>query len=428
MRKFYLIFFFLIAISNIHAYIDPMSGSAILYVVFGLIATLFFALKGFFYKFKNLLSGRGFVQNESLQGHDIIFYSEGKQYWRVFNTVIESLNNSGVTTAYLTSDKEDNGLNYQNDLNKSLYLGNSTASFIYLNNLNAKVVAMTTPQLDILTLKKSKHVKHYAHIVHAPTDIHTYRKFAFDYFDSIFCSGPHQKRSLRRLEEKRGIKVKELYDVGLTYYDTMLKELENIEVNPVDKKTILVAPTWQPFNIINRFGAKPLKLLLDSEYKVILRPHPQTFVSFPEVVKEIEKEIGSHPDFTIDRKPSGIESMSRSDLMISDLSGVIFDYMFLFDKPYVVLNASFNGGGMEGSELPGEFWDLDIINKVSKVIKEEEIEQLGTIVEKELNKPNSEDISAIKNDSLYNLGNSGEVAAKHLKEILDRVNSEVTSK
>ena len=52
---------------------------------------------------------------------------------------------------------------------------------------------------------------------------------------------------------------------------------------------VLVAPTWKEYSIINRFGLKFFEnLLQDDSYDVILRPHPQTYVSFPKPIAEIE--------------------------------------------------------------------------------------------------------------------------------------------
>ncbi len=422
-KLFYLTFFGIICISNVYAYIDPMSGSAIIYFLLGIGATIFFALRGLFYRFKNLITGNGFIKQGSIEDHDIVFYSEGRQYWHVFSPVLKALDKMNIQSIYLTSDREDPGLDCDFKYVKTQYLGNSTTSFIYLNNISAKVLVLTLPQIDILTLKRSKNVEHYTHLVHAPVDIHTYRKFAFDYFDSVLCSGEHQINSIRFLEKKRGTPVKDLYKTGLTYYDHMLEEIKEVKKVETEKKVVLVAPTWKQYCIINRFGAEPLKILLDAGYKVILRPHPQTYVSFPEVIEDIEKELGENPEFSIDRNPSGINSMVQSDIMFSDMSGVIFDYMFLFNRPYVLLNASFDGGGMEGSEIEGPFWDLDIITEVSRIINEDQISNLPIILEEELNKKISDPGKNLHDKSLYNLGEAGDVAAKQIKLILEKVNS-----
>src|SRR5690606_26155606 len=161
-----------------------------------------------------------------------------------------------------TSDKQDPGLNSGLKNVTSKYLGNINFSAAYLAQLEADFVGMTTPQLDVLTIKRSKKVKHYGHILHAPVDVFTYRKFAFDYFDSVFCSGPHQIKSIRFLEEKRNTPKKELYEVGCTYYDLMLENLSRLSEEEKKRPTVLVAPTWKEYSLLHKYGPQFFRTLL----------------------------------------------------------------------------------------------------------------------------------------------------------------------
>ena len=60
------------------------------------------------------------------------------------------------------------------------YIGNDLTAFTLLNHIKVKVMIMTTPQLDVMHLKRSKNVEHYVHLIHAPTDTLVYKKYAFD--------------------------------------------------------------------------------------------------------------------------------------------------------------------------------------------------------------------------------------------------------
>jgi len=406
-----------------YLYIDPASTSALLYIIIAMVATAAFALRGFFYKVKNLILGKGFKSSDDFEGTDIIFYSEGKQYWRVFLPVIKALEKKGVPCAYLTSDEEDPGLKYKSELYRSKYIGNLTMTSVYLNKLKAKLVAMTTPQLDVMMIRRSKNVQHYAHIVHAPIDIFTYRKFAFDYFDSVFCSGPHQIEGIRKLEEKRGTQKKLLLETGLTYYDVMLEEIKNLPKPDKKNPVVLVAPTWKEYSIINRFGTSFFdNLLKNSSYDIILRPHPQTYVSFPKLIEEIEQKYKDEPRFTVDTKPSGTESMAKADLMISDLSGVIWDFAFLYSKPVLLLKTDFDTiEGFEGSELDYEMWEMRERPRLGRIFDEPDVENISGIVNDLLQNPPSMQLEELKNESVYNFGRAGEVAAEQILDILKSI-------
>ena len=79
--------------TKILLYIDPASTSAILYIIVAISATLAFALRGFFYKIKSFVLGKGFIKSDEFENIDVIFYSEGKQYWAVFYPIIKALEN-----------------------------------------------------------------------------------------------------------------------------------------------------------------------------------------------------------------------------------------------------------------------------------------------------------------------------------------------
>jgi hypothetical protein len=357
-------------------------------------------------------------------GNDsLVFYSEGKQYWNVFEPILSSLSQKNVRATYLTSDKNDQGLVAGIPGITAKFIGKTGVAFSYLQQIRADVLTMTTPQLDVLTLKRSKGVKHYAHVVHAPADVFTYRKFAFDYFDSVFCSGEHQIESIRKLEKKRGTKPKELFKVGCTYYDYMTKNIKPI-ARPVaqNQKKILVAPTWAEFSLLNQFGFELCEKILNIEkYAVVLRPHPQTYVSYPEVIEKIEKQFAKHPRFQIDRTPSPEKSMQECDLMISDISGIIWDYVFLFEKPLLIVNTPINLKGFEGSELDHLMWELKMLSKEEISFRPSDLENLEQKIEMVLNQnPMSTYFKKIKEESVYNWGRAGSVAAETILEIQGR--------
>jgi hypothetical protein len=402
-------------------YIDPASTSALLYIIIALVATLIFSLRGFFYKVKNLIVGKGFTASKDFEGTDIIFYSEGKQYWPVFAPIIKALDRKKISCAYVSSDKDDPGLLHQSPYFGSKFIGNLAMTSVYLNKLKAKFVGMTTPQLDVMMIRRSKLVQHYAHIVHAPIDVFTYRKFAFDYFDSVFCSGPHQIEGIKKLEAKRGTPKKILLETGLTYYDAMLEEIKVLPKAETKKRIVLVAPTWKEYSIVNRLGIPFFeKLLQNSTYDVILRPHPQSYVSFPNIMEAIEEHFNDESRLFIDRKSLATESMMKADLMISDLSGVFWDFAFLYAKPVLLLKTDFDTiEGFEGSELDYEMWEMRERSRLGKVFDENDVENISDMVNNLLENPPRMQLEELKNESVFNFGKSGETAANQIIEILD---------
>jgi hypothetical protein len=330
------------------------------------------------------------------------------------------LSSQGKDVLFLTSDKNDPALTANLPAVTTKYIGAVNYAGTYLAQLEADFLGMTTPQLDVLTIRRAKNVKHHAHILHAPVDVFTYRKFAFDYFDSVFCTGPHQIKSIRFLEEKRGTPRKWLPEIGCTYYDFLQEKLAALPAVEKTKPVILVAPTWKEYSLLHKYGAAFFERLLTSgKYEVILRPHPQTYVSYPEVIKSIEESLSKYADFSVDRAPSGEASMRRCDLMISDLSGIIWDYVYLFQKPVLLTSRNVSLDGFEGTEIPFEAWELESIPKVGTLLTEADVAQLDAVVERWLGASLAIDVAEFRRQSVYNWGQAGAAAGKAILQIVE---------
>ena len=219
------------------AYIDPGTGSLIISALIGAFLTFLFTLKGIFYRILSRLSIKTNHLNHDFTGK-LVLFNEGERYWNVFEPVLIELIKNKQSFIYLTADKNDSGLKLNNKLCEAHYCGNINQSIILLNRLKAKMCVMTTPQLDILTLKRSKNVTHYCYLFHSPVDIHYYKKFAFDRFDSILCVNDFHMKNLRRLENIRNDKKKSLFKIGCSYYDILDNSNSKI------RNSILIAPSW----------------------------------------------------------------------------------------------------------------------------------------------------------------------------------------
>ena len=89
--------------------------------------------------------------------------------------------------------------------------------------------------------------------------------------------GPAQAKSLRDLEALRKTPAKELPLLGCPYLDGLVARRD--PNYPPEDNTILIAPTWGANGLLTRTGSLICKMLLKAGYHVILRPHPQSFIS-----------------------------------------------------------------------------------------------------------------------------------------------------
>lgn len=405
-----------------YAYLDPATGSIAIYFIVGLLSVIFYTLKDLLYNIYFLFHQTKTNKFLSKKKELVVFYSEGGVYWNVFCPIIEALNNMSIQCLYLTSDKSDKGLKSTLKNIETQYIGQGMQAIIKINNLHAKLVVMTTPQLDVMQLRRSKNVLHYAHIVHSPNGMLFYRKFAFDYFDSVLCSGEHQKRDIRQLEQKRNLPKKLLLTTGLTYYDVMLNNKASFTVQKNhDATTILVAPTWDRNGLLDVSGIDWIKSLSKNNYQVILRPHPQFYVSRKKFIHKIEQELACCDNVEIDKSKTPESSMMIADILVSDFSGIIFDFAFLYNKPILILESELNIGGYEGEDIDCEIWEIKMREKIGKLISPKDVKNLSKIIDQIIENKNIINRDVFRHQSIYNFGKAGKVAAEQLAEILRKL-------
>ena len=406
-------------------YLDPGTGSLLLYAVVGVTTTVLFALRGFWYSLRSrlFLGKKGAVR----QMPDIVFQSEGGKYWQVFQPVLQALDSYGIRYGYVTPDKNDPVFKAELKNVVPICPGKELMTLSYMNNIKAKIVVSTTPQLDVYMLKRSKHVKEYIHLFHTATDIGLYEMYGFDYYDTLLCTGPYQKDSIRSIEKNRHEPAKKLLDTGCTCFDYMEAELKKLQLKQNEDLTILYAPAWGIRSSVVTHGSAVIDVLTAAGIKVIFRPHPQMYVSDTEGLRAVEEKIKNNSLVELDRNRTAVESMTKSHAMITDFSGVIFDYAFLFERPIFIVNAEYEFGGCDVIDVDGgRVWEVDKCHEITRMILPEDICRLDKIIREEINNAEmyQQKIRKIKSAEIYNYGHAGEVAAAQLLELLKKHDKE----
>ncbi|OQY35536.1 MAG: hypothetical protein B6241_01130 [Spirochaetaceae bacterium 4572_59] len=399
-------------VQDAHAYIDPGTGSILISFLISIVITIIYYLKSIFYRSMGFFSSSKKSNNLDFTDQ-IVIYNEGNNYWHVFKPLVEALCKAGVHFNYLSSDKDDHCREIDSEYCNFLYLGDINKSIIMLNHIKAKIVVMTTPQLEILKLRKSRYVKHYCHLLHAPVDIHTYKKFAFDYFDSVMCTSQFQVDNLRYLESLRNREPKLLLETGCTYYDDF-----NISEEFCDDY-VLVAPTWGDKSALLKHSKDIMNTLLSADFKVIFRPHPQSYISENDKMRDIENEFENHKNFIFDKEISNQSSLGKSRVMIADFSGIVWDYCFLYQRMPIVIDSDQKMYGYEGYDISTRNSIYEIINEIGKIVDEKDVGSIDEIINTV--KTDKSAFSAIREKYLFNFQNAGPVAARQLLELNERI-------
>ena len=401
-------------------YLDPGTGSLLLYALVGVTATAFFALRGAWYSIKGLFV-RGSGSNElPREIPSLVIHSEGAKYWQVFQPLIGELDKRGIPCAYITPERKDFDLADEFDTVTAVHPGNEMATIAYMNKIRADMVITTTPHLDIYMLKRSKNVKTYVHLVHSPTSVDFYEMFAFNRFDVILSPGPFMEPYIRELEQMWQLPPKKVIPVGCTYYDYMARLRDKSSSQKSNRTTVLYAPTWGKRSSALKYGLDLFNALSKGDFDVIFRPHPQFYVSHMKEIREIELWMEQRPTFSLDRNQTGLESMEKADIMITDLSGVLFDYAYLYEKPILMMDVEISLEGFEGEGLSC-CWDKEMSESLSRVISKNDLAHLADIVGETL--INSTDITRkirqLRDQELTGFKASSPLAAAAIQELIE---------
>ncbi|MDR3341945.1 MAG: CDP-glycerol glycerophosphotransferase family protein [Treponema sp.] len=398
----YGLFFSVFFVTPLWAYIDPGTGSMLFSFLTGIAVTVFFFVKNVILKMKSgsLFATKHRGKTVVPQGQSLVIYSEGKQYWNVFKPVLEELAKRGILCMYYTSGEDDPGLAFTapESLIQKSFIGKGNVAYRALNFLEADICLMTTPGLDVFQLKRSPGVKHYAHILHTVTDATTYRLFGLDYYDSVLLTGEYQKQDIRKLEEKRGTKKKALFVVGCTYLDVIAEKKQRLPPSAIQSsaKTVLVAPSWGENGILKRYGMRLLEPLARSSFHVILRPHPQSMLGERDTVEKLQKTLGAYPNVEWNFDAENLAALARADVLISDFSGVIFDYAFLFNRPVLYPRFEFDLRPYDAADIETEAWVFRAIREIGIPIDETRFADIAAVLDRAIS-------GAIKNDTISKL-------------------------
>ncbi|MBN1242895.1 MAG: CDP-glycerol glycerophosphotransferase family protein [Spirochaetales bacterium] len=363
-------------------YIDPGTGSALFSIAVGLATTVYFFSKHFWVWLKGRFARASAVSVRVSGGERarIVLHSEGARYWNVFKPVVEELERRGVEARYLSMEESDPGLSSGHSRLKPSYIGTGDAAWARMRMLEADVCLTTTPGLDVYQFKRSRGVGHYAHILHAVDDATSYRLFGLDYFDSVLLSGDYQSAAIRELEARRGLPAKALRVVGSTYLDVYAQELKTLAAGSRDGTTVLVSPSWGPSGILARHGMRLLEPLARSGLELIVRPHPQSVKSETSMLDELRASLEPYANVEWDFGRENLGSLSRADVMISDFSGIIFDYAFLFGRPVLHVAQDFDPRPYDASDVGERPWKFRTVERIGRKLDSDDFPGIAELV------------------------------------------------
>jgi hypothetical protein len=354
---------------------------------------------------------------------DIVFYSAQAQYMAFWEGLINALiDNHDAKLCYITSDYNDPIL-HTNLPNITAFYFNVLFPFV-LPFLDAKVVVMTMPDLNQLHVRRSINDVNHVYVFHSLLSTHmVYRLGAFDYYDTLFCAGPHHLEEVRRTEEVYGLKPKRLIEVGYYRVEKIFADhkdyLRQSASEAKSRKRVLIAPGWQASNILQTYSSELITTLLDADYDVVFRPHPMTIAKKPDQLLALEQEFGSRENFWLDVETVSEKSIHEADVLVCDWSGVALEYAFGTERPVLFIDLPRKVRNPEYEKLGIEPVEVLLRDQIGKVISVDEVSNAGVIISDFLTHRElyRDRIVSARERYVYNFGESSDIGAKYIMDI-----------
>ena len=362
----------------------------------------------------------------------LVFYSESNGFYKYYKAIIEYLlENTNITIHYITSDYNDNifKLEKENPQIKAYYIEEKKLITLMMK-MDADVVVMTMPDINNYHIKRSYLRKdiEYIYIPHGMDSINlTMRTASTNNYDTVFATGKYQREEQEKTNEVYGLKNRKIFDWGYSLLDDMI-EGYNKDKNKAknDKKTVLIAPSWQKDNIVDLCLDEVLTSLeKEKDLKVIVRPHPQHVRHMKEKFEKMKEQYADNENIEIQTDFSSNKTVFNADLVITDWSGIAFEYSYTTNKPVVFIDTPMKIMNPDYKKIGVEPFNIWARNEIGEVVSVEDCKNINKVVMNILDNSSKYEkkIKKLVDESVYNLGKSGQVGAEYIiQAIQEQIN------
>lgn len=355
----------------------------------------------------------------------IVFYSEKNGFYKYYKDIIEYiLNNTDIIIHYISSDPKDTIFSLESEFFNTYYIDEKL--MVTMMSMDADIVVMTTPDLQNYYIKRSliRNDIEYIFIDHGASSINlTYHKGALDHFDTVFCTNEFVYNEIKAQESTYNLQHKNLIKCGYPLIDNMAFSYSSKEKNKNSTPVILIAPSWQEDNIMDSCIDNILDSILPNNYNVIVRPHPQYVRHYSSKLEALKEKYAKYNNFTLQTDFSSNDTVYDSDILLTDWSGISFEYSFSTLKPCLFINTPIKIMNPDYKDIDIEPYDISIRDKIGISVDLDQLEQLPASINKLLADSSFDTASMqkLRDEYLYNFGTSAKVGAKYIiKSLIEK--------
>ncbi len=356
----------------------------------------------------------------SVVNKKLVFYSEGSGFYKYYKGTIEYLlEHTNITIHYITSDYNDRifELAGKNDKIRAYYIGEKKLITLMMK-MDADIVVMTTPDLETYHIKRSYVRKdiEYIFVMHDMGSFNlTNRNGAVDHFDTVFCTGKHQKEEVEKIEIAKNLPKKTTVEAGYDLLDDMIKDYESSKT-VTERPVILIGPSWQVDSIMDSCIDDILEGFKNSEFDVIVRPHPQYVRHKAEKCEALREKYKECSNISVQTDFSSNSTVFDAAILVTDWSGICFEYAYTTKRPVIFIDTPMKVMNPEYKMIDTVPINIMLRNEIGKSIAMEDVKSTIDVAREMIANADSysDKIEAFRNEYVYNLGHSAEISAKYI--------------
>lgn len=356
----------------------------------------------------------------------LVFYSEQNGFYKYFADMIDYIcEHSDIPIHYVTSDPDDRIFSDPREQIHPYYIASDQYLIPLFMKLECDICVLTVPDLEKYHIKRSRVKKDidYIFVSHAINSFAlTYRKGALDWYDTIFCPGVTQFQEIREAEELYHTPKKRIVETGYPLIDRMIRDYESNPPKPNERPKILIAPSWQPDNIIDSCAEKILDALAGKDYDIILRPHPQQVRYEPEKFDVMIRKYQKYSNIEIQTDFSSNSPVLEADVLITDWSGISWEYAFVTKKPVIFIDTPMKVMNPEYDRIKTVPINISLRNVIGKSVSLEQVDAIESYVDEMLAKRDvyEEIITETRDKLIYNIGKSKMLCGRYIIKSLEK--------
>ena len=125
--------------------------------------------------------------------------------------------------------------------------------------------------------------------------------------------------------------------------------------------------------------------LSQTDYRVIIRPHPEFLKRRKQRAQQLQKNLESFQNFIWEDKLLNEDSLYEADLLITDRSGIAFEYAFGTERPVLFVDTPFKIHNPNWEKLNMEPIELHLRDQIGIHLSLDQLNTITTVVDELLN-------------------------------------------